>query len=90
MFAGFWWDILIERGPLDYVGVNGKLKLKLYLYEIERASVDWIHLTQDKEQCWVLVNMVMKVQICGPTGRLLAVSCVGLWGCLGLYQRIRK
>jgi len=35
----------------------------MYLYEIEWAGVDWIHLPQDKEQCWVLLNMVMKVQI---------------------------
>jgi hypothetical protein len=28
MCAGFWWEILIERDPLDYVGINGKVKLK--------------------------------------------------------------
>jgi len=33
------------------------------LYEVEQAGVDWIHLTQDKEQCWVLVNMVMDYRL---------------------------
>jgi hypothetical protein len=27
------------------------------------GGVDWIHLTQDKDQWWALVNTVMSVQV---------------------------
>jgi hypothetical protein len=33
----------------------------MYLNAIEWECVDWIYLTQDKDQWWAVVNMVMNV-----------------------------
>jgi hypothetical protein len=35
--------------------------IKIYLKEIEWEGVHWIHLAQDRDQFWVLVNMVMNL-----------------------------
>jgi hypothetical protein len=35
----------------------------VYLNEIEWVVVDWINLTQDKDQWWVFVHIVMNIQI---------------------------
>jgi hypothetical protein len=32
------------------------------LREIEWEAVDWMHLSQDKDQWWALVNMVMNLR----------------------------
>jgi hypothetical protein len=31
--------------------------------EIEWEGVDWIHVAQDKDKWWVLVNMVMNIWV---------------------------
>jgi hypothetical protein len=33
------------------------------LREIKRKDVDWIHLAQDKDQWWALVNSVMNLRV---------------------------
>jgi hypothetical protein len=33
------------------------------LREIGREGVDWIHLAQDRDKCWALVNMVMNLRV---------------------------
>jgi hypothetical protein len=33
------------------------------LREIGRGSMDWIHLAQDKDQWWALVNAVTNLQV---------------------------
>jgi len=38
------------------------------LREIGCESVDWMHLTQDRDQWWAVVNMVMNLQ-CSIKGR---------------------
>jgi hypothetical protein len=36
--------------------------IRMDVREIGWEDVDWIHLTQDSDQCWVLVNIVMKLK----------------------------
>jgi hypothetical protein len=32
--------------------------IRIELREIRWKGVDWMHLAQDRDQCWVLVNMI--------------------------------
>jgi hypothetical protein len=35
--------------------------IKLYLTEIDRKGVDWISLSPDMDDCWSVVNKVIKL-----------------------------
>jgi hypothetical protein len=37
--------------------------IKIVLREIGLEDVDWIHLAQDKDRWWALVNTVMNLRI---------------------------
>jgi hypothetical protein len=37
--------------------------IKMDIGERGRGGVDWIHLAQDRDQWWILVNTVMKLRI---------------------------
>ena len=37
--------------------------IKIYLQEIRRERMDWIHLVQDRKQWWALMNMVRKIRV---------------------------
>jgi hypothetical protein len=37
--------------------------IRMDLWETEWESVDWMHLAQDIDQWWVVVNTVMNLQI---------------------------
>jgi len=37
--------------------------IKMYLKQIWCEDVDWIHLAQNRDEWWVLVNMVIKLQV---------------------------
>jgi hypothetical protein len=37
--------------------------IKLDIREIGRKGVDWMHLVQDRDQCWDLVNTVMNCRV---------------------------
>jgi hypothetical protein len=39
---------------------------KMGLREIGWEGVEWIHLAQDRDQWWALVNMVMNLQVLVP------------------------
>jgi hypothetical protein len=36
---------------------------RMDLGEIVWEGVDWIHLAQDRDQCWVVMNMVMNIWV---------------------------
>jgi hypothetical protein len=46
------------------------------LREIGFGGVDWIHVAQDKNQWWALVNMVMNLQVPLKVGNFLTS-----WAC---------
>jgi hypothetical protein len=55
MQKGLWREETTRWG----VGYNSKI----YLREIEWGGEDWIHMAQDKDQWWVLVNMVLNLWV---------------------------
>jgi hypothetical protein len=48
---------------LEDLGRAGRIVLEWDLREIGWGGVDWIHVTQDKDQWQPVVNMVMNLQI---------------------------
>jgi hypothetical protein len=36
---------------------------KMDLKETRREDADWIRLAQDRDQCWVVVNMVINIRV---------------------------
>jgi hypothetical protein len=43
--------------------VLGEESIRMDLREIEWEGVDWIHLAQDRDQLWALVNTVMNLHV---------------------------
>jgi hypothetical protein len=58
----FWMENLKKRDPLEDLGIHGA-NIRMELTEIGWEGVDWIHLSQDRDQWWALVNMVMNLQV---------------------------
>jgi hypothetical protein len=48
---------------MAWYSVKAQGQLYLYIREIGRENVDWIHLAQDRYQWRALVNMVMKLRV---------------------------
>jgi len=48
---------------LEDLDMNGKIMLEWSLTEIDWEVVDWIHLTQDRNQWRILVNTVMSLRV---------------------------
>jgi alpha-glucosidase (family GH31 glycosyl hydrolase) len=61
--TGFWWESPKEKDHLEQQGVDG---IKMDLREIGWGVVDWIHLAQDRDRWWALVNVVMNLQVLAP------------------------
>jgi hypothetical protein len=38
------------------------------LWKIRREGVDWIHLAQDRDMWWALVNTIMSLQVIQKQG----------------------
>jgi hypothetical protein len=43
--------------------------LRIDLREIGWGSVEWIHLAQDRDQWWAVVNTVMNLQVLTPRSK---------------------
>jgi hypothetical protein len=52
---------LEERGQLKYLGIVGE-NIR-WNTVIGWEALDWIHLTQDRDQCHYLVNTVVNLQV---------------------------
>jgi hypothetical protein len=51
------------RRPLGRTRRSWEDNIKMDLWEIEFGDVDWIHLAQDRDRWWVLVNTVMNLRV---------------------------
>jgi hypothetical protein len=45
--------------------------IRMDLREIGREGVDWIHLAQDRDQWWAVVNMVINIRVPQKVGSFL-------------------
>jgi hypothetical protein len=63
MHTTFWLEILKGRDALEDLGVDGKITLAWILGKIGWEGADWMHLAQDRDQWFALVNMVMNLWI---------------------------
>jgi hypothetical protein len=45
------------------IGVDGSTIIRMDLREIGWKTVDWMHVVQYRDQCWTLVNTVMKLRV---------------------------
>jgi len=52
--------ILVRKPEL---GISGRIKLEWILRETGWDGVEWIHMAQDMDQWWALVNMVMNLWV---------------------------
>jgi len=46
-----------EGGDLDNVGVHGRITLKWILMAVQWEGMDLIHLVQNRDKCWAVVNI---------------------------------
>jgi hypothetical protein len=57
-------EIRKGREHSEDLGVDGKIILRnMDLREIRFGDVDWIHLAQDRDRWWTLVNIVMNLRV---------------------------
>jgi hypothetical protein len=57
-----WLENLKGREHAEDLGVNGK-NVRKDLREIGLEGVNWMHPSQDRDQCWALVNTVTNFRV---------------------------
>ena len=72
MLAGFWWGNLKKKRPRGTSKRKWGDNIKFDLKETGWEGIHWIHLAQDKDMWWTLVNMVMNLQVPQNIGNLLS------------------
>ena len=70
MHTGFWLGDLRERGPLEDLGIDGRI-IKTDLQEVGWGGMDRIDLALDKDGCLALVNMVVNPRVPQNAGNFL-------------------
>jgi hypothetical protein len=61
MHIEFWWESQKEREHSGDPDTDGMIVLKWILQKWHEEGMDWIHLAQDRDQWWALMNMVINV-----------------------------
>jgi len=51
------------RKHLEDLGIDGKITLEWILGKLGWEGVDYMHLAQDRDQWWTLVNMLMRLKV---------------------------
>jgi hypothetical protein len=49
--------------PLGDLGVNGRVIIKMDFKEIGYEVEDWIHLPQNRDELWALVNAILEIGV---------------------------
>jgi hypothetical protein len=63
LYKGFWWGSQKEKDHYDDLGEAMMIMLKWMLQKLNGGGIVWIHLTQDRDQWWALVNAVMNLSV---------------------------
>jgi hypothetical protein len=58
-------QIKLLKYHLEDQGIDGRMELECILGG-EAGGVEWIHLAQNRDQWWALVNAVMNLQVLVP------------------------
>jgi hypothetical protein len=51
------------RDHSEDLGIDGNIILELMLEKHGWEVVDWMHLAQDRDQWWAVVNTVMNIRV---------------------------
>jgi hypothetical protein len=56
------------KRSLEDQGIDGRVGSKWTLGRlfVGGGGVEWIHLAQDRDRCWAVVNAVMTLQVLAP------------------------
>jgi len=60
-YSVYWEDKFKGRDHLGDLGIDGRMILEWIIREW--GILKWMHLVQDRDQLWALVNMVMHLRI---------------------------
>jgi hypothetical protein len=63
MRIGYWWESQKEKKPLGRPRRRWVDKIKMALREIGWDGMDWMELTQDRDQLRAPVNTVMNLRV---------------------------
>jgi hypothetical protein len=63
MHTKFWLESLKKKRPLRRYRHSWEDNIKIDLRKIGWEGVDWIHLAQNRDQWWALVNTVMNLWV---------------------------
>jgi hypothetical protein len=62
--TGFWWESPKEKDNLKDPDVDGTVGSKCTLWILVGGM--WIHLAQDRDRWWTVVNAVMNLRVLAP------------------------
>jgi hypothetical protein len=51
------------KRPLERSRHRRKDNIKMDVKEIDRNSMEWVHLAWDRDQCWALINTEINLQV---------------------------
>jgi hypothetical protein len=63
--TGFWCESAKEKDRLKDQGVDGRMGSEWTLGKLV-GGVEWIHLAQDRDRWWAVVNAVMNLRVLAP------------------------
>jgi len=63
---------LREKDHLEYLGVDGRINIKIYLHKVGWGGMDWIDLAQDRDRWRALANATMNLRVPYDVGNFLA------------------
>jgi hypothetical protein len=62
----FWWESPKERDHWEDQDIGGKMGSEWILGRVAWGGVDWIRLSQDRDQWRVVVSAVMNLRVLAP------------------------
>ena len=74
MYSAFWWGNLKGRDHLEDPGIDGRIIIRWTFRKWAGRGMNCIHLAQDKDRWWALVNSIMDLHVPLNAGNFLT-SC---------------
>jgi hypothetical protein len=64
--TGFWWESPKEEDHVEDQVEDGKMGLEWILGRLTGGGLERIHLVQDRDRLWAVVNAVMNLRVLSP------------------------